>query len=197
MRWIGAVAIWILAGAGGAAAQGFDAAAMARNLGISELRAGVMLHDIETNHLRVGLVEPDSVDPGKWQNLNLEVLFDLPDAEVIDWLGRPRLGLAGSLNFVGKESYARLAAVWHIPVFETGVFLEPMAGGTVHNGYLRDAPAGRRNLGCRFLFNYGFNLGYDVTERFSAMLTVEHSSHLWMCGEQTNDGVNRAGLRLG
>jgi len=182
---------------GAAQAEGFDAAEMARGLGISELRAGIMLHDIETSPFRPLFVEFESVDLGKWQNLNVELLFDLPQSDALYWVGSPRLGLAGSLNFVGKESYARLSAVWHVPVFETGIFVEPMLGGTVHNGYLDNAPADRRNLGCRFLFQYGMNLGYEVTEKLSAMFTVEHSSHLWLCGEQTNDGVNRAGFRLG
>ncbi len=178
-------------------AEGFDAAEMARGLGISELRAGIMVHDIETSPFRPLFVHFESVDLSKWQNLNVELLFDLPESDAMYWLGSPRLGLAGSLNFVGKESYARLAAVWHVPVFETGIFVEPMLGGTVHNGYLDNAPADRRNLGCRFLFQYGMNLGYEVTDKLSAMFTVEHSSHLWLCGEQTNDGVNRAGFRLG
>ena len=179
------------------AIAGFDTASMARNLGISELRAGVMLHDVETSPLKPLFVHTESLDFSKWQNLNAEVLFDLPDNDMMRFLGSPRLGLAANLNFVGKESYARLSAVWHIPVFETGIFIEPMLGGTVHNGYLRNAPAGHRNLGCRFLFQYGVNVGYEFTESFSAMVSVEHSSHLWMCGVQTNDGVNRAGIRFG
>lgn len=178
-------------------AENFDLAELARSLGVSELRAGIMLHDVETSPFRPLFAEPDSLDFSKWQNLNVEALFDLPDADLVRWLGSPRIGLGGSLNFVGKESYVRLSAVWHVPVFETGIFVEPMLGGTLHNGYHSNAPNGHRNLGCPFLFQYGVNVGYDFSDRLSAMVTVEHSSHLWLCGVQTNDGVNRAGLRLG
>ncbi len=170
---------------------------MARQFGVSELRAGVMLHDVETSWTNPILANIDSLDPNKFQNLNLEILFRPPDLEWVRWLGSPRIGLEASLNFTGKESYARLSSVWHIPIFDTPFFYEPMLGGTVHNGILSNAPAGRRNLGCRFLFQYGFNFGANVSDTTTVMLTVEHSSHLWLCGVNTNDGINRAGIRVG
>lgn len=168
---------------------------MARQLGISELRAGVMLHDFETWQMIVP--RPDTIDVGKFQNLNLEVLFNPPDADIVRWLGSPRIALTTNLNFVGKDSTASLSAVWHIPVGDTPLFFEPVFGGTVHNGYLKNAPEGRRNLGCRALFHLGFNVGADISDTMTAMVSLEHSSHLWMCGADTNDGINRLGLRVG
>ncbi len=170
---------------------------MARQLGVSELRAGVMLHDVETSYMNPLLALPESIDPNKWQNLSLEILFRPPDSDWMRWIGSPRIGLETSLNFVGKESYARLSSVWHLPILDTPFFYEPMLGATVHDGILRNAPPGRRNLGCRFLFQYGFNLGVDLSDTTTLMMTVEHSSHLWLCGADVNDGINRAGIRMG
>lgn len=189
--------IVISASCAGAGATADELADMARQFGVSELRAGVMLHDVETSYMNPLLALPESIDFSKWQNLNLEILFRPPDAEWVHWLGSPRIGLEASLNFAGKESYARLASVWHIPIFDTPFFYEPMLGATVHDGILRDAPADRRNLGCRFLFQYGFNLGANLSESATVMMTVEHSSHFWLCGADTNDGINRAGIRMG
>lgn len=168
---------------------------MARQLGISELRAGIMLDDVETSLMVVP--HYDSIDLSKWQNLSLEVLFRSPDVDFVRWLGAPRLALGASLNFTGKESYATLSSVWHVPVFDTPVFFEPKLGVMVHNGYLSGAPPGRRNLGCPALFNIGFNLGVDVSDTVTAMLSVDHGSHLWLCGEYLNDGINRVGFRMG
>lgn len=168
---------------------------MARQYGVSELRAGAMLHDFETWTMLVP--EPPTIDYGKWQNLNFEVLFNPPDSVVTDWLGKPRIAFTTNLNYVGKESTASLSAVWHIPIFDSPVFFEPVLGGTIHNGHLRDAPAGRRNLGSRYLFHLGFNIGIDVSDTMTAMFSLEHSSHLWLAGASTNDGLNRMGFRLG
>ena len=168
---------------------------MARQLGVSELRAGVMLHDFETWQAIVPRNE--TIDYSNWQNLNLEVLFNPPDADIVRWLGSPRIALTTDLNFAGKDSTASLSAVWHLPVFDSPLFVEPVLGGTIHNGYLRNAPIGRRNLGCRALFHLGFNVGAEITDKMTAMFSLEHSSHFWLCGSSTNDGINRMGFRVG
>ncbi len=170
---------------------------MARQFGVSELRAGVMLDDLELQFGFPFAVRTDSVDFGKWQNLNAEILFDLPDNTFTRLAGSPRISLGGTLNFTGKESYARLASVWHVPIFETGVFVEPMIGGMVHNGNLHNAPPGGRNLGCRFLYFYGGNVGYDISKTTTIMATFEHGSHWGQCDPKANDGINRLGVRVG
>ncbi|MBU1175620.1 MAG: acyloxyacyl hydrolase [Alphaproteobacteria bacterium] len=180
-----------------AAAQNAEWEDWARQYGVSELRAGLFLDDLEQAYPFPFLVLPETIDLGKWQNLTGEVLFSLPDVDMVRWLGSPRIGLGGSLNFTGKISYARLAAVWHIPIFETGIFIEPMVGGMVHNGYLTNAPPGKRNMGCTAIYFYGGNIGYDINDKLNIMATFEHGSHYGQCGTTTNDGVNRMGLRVG
>lgn len=197
MRWFPSFFLALFVLVVPARAESFDYASMARNLGVSELRAGVYWHDLELRYGYPFALDYSTLDLTKWQNLNAEVLFDLPDIDLLRWLGSPRAGLGGSLNFAGKESYARLAAVWHVPVFDTGIFVEPMIGGAVHNGYLQNAPAGQRNLGCRFLYYYGANVGYNVSDSMTAMISVEHASHWAHCDPTTNDGINRIGFRLG
>jgi hypothetical protein len=191
------VLVLALLASGPARADETDWQAMARSYGISELRAGVMLHDLELEFGVPFAIETDSLDLSKWQNLNAEVLFALPDVDMIRFLGSPRVGLGGTLNFVGKESYAQLSAVWHVPVFDTGIFIEPMLGGMAHTGYLHNAPPGQRNLGCRFLYYYGANIGYELSQSVNAMLTFEHGSHWGQCDPTANDGINRLGVRVG
>ena len=180
-----------------AAAQDLDWEDMARQYGVSELRAGFFLDELEQAYPFPFLVLPETIHLGNWQNLTGEVLFSLPDSAMLRWLGSPRIGFGGSLNFTGKISYARLAAVWHIPIFDTGVFIEPMLGGMLHNGYLTNAPPGKRNMGCSTIFFYGGNIGYELTDKINIMATFEHGSHYALCGPTTNDGVNRMGLRVG
>lgn len=197
MRWLSLVLALVTLWAVPVRAEDFDYQKMARDLGVSEVRAGIFLHDIELNGGTPLSFTEDSIDFGKWQNLSVDVLFKLPDATMIKWLGAPRIMVGGTLNFVGKESYARLAAIWHIPVFETGIFVEPMMGGGVHSGYLTNAPAGQRDMGCRFLYFYGANAGYEISEQMSVMISAEHMSHWGQCSRVENDGVNRLGLKLG
>ena len=180
-----------------ARAQDADWETIARQYGVSELRAGVLLDGLEQAYPFPFLVREDSIDLGNWQNLSAEVLFSFPDDDMISWLGSPRIGIGGTLNFTGKISYARLAAVWHIPVFDTGFFIEPMVGGMIHDGYLYDAPAGQREMGCRVVYFYGGNIGYEVSEKLNVMATFEHGSHWSQCVRRENDGVNRMGIRLG
>ena len=180
----------------GAQAEEFDYKQMARELGISELRAGVMLHGIELTHGMPFVVALTSFDYSKWQNLSAEILFDLPDNEMMRFLGSPRVSFGGTLNFVGHESMLHLSANWKVPVFETGLFVEPFFGGAINSGYLHNAPPGHRVMGCRTMFYYGANVGYQMTQSTSVMMTYEHTSHNWLCGDD-NDGINRFGLRLG
>ena len=169
---------------------------MARQLGISELRAGIMLDDVETSLMVVP--HDDSIDLSQVAEPQSRSSVPLrPTSISCAGSARRALALGASLNFTGKESYATLSSVWHVPVFDTPVFFEPKLGVMVHNGYLSGAPPGRRNLGCPALFHIGFNLGVDVSDTVTAMLSVDHGSHLWLCGEYLNDGVNRVGLRMG
>lgn len=180
-----------------AQAEDFDLGEMARNLGVSELRAGFFFHGVELRYGYPFALDYSTLDPSKWQNLTGEVVFDVPGSEIFPRIGKFRLGVSGSLNFAGQDSYARLSPIYQVPVFDTGLFVEAMAGGVVHNGYLDNAPSGRRELGCRFLYFYGANVGYDVSDTMSAMVTVEHASHWATCSPTENDGINRIGLRLG
>lgn len=198
MRWFGAFLGFVLClNSIQASAQEVDFADLARSVGISEVRAGLFFHDVELSGGVPFALKYEDIDLGKWQNFSAEVIFDLPDADMVRWLGSPRIGLSTMLNFSGKESYARLAALWQVPIFETGIFVEPMLGGVIHNGYLANAPVGQRDLGCRFLYFYGANIGYEINEKLSAMVSVEHASHWAHCSPTENDGINRLGLKLG
>jgi hypothetical protein len=57
------------------------------------------------------------------------------------------------------------------------------------------APA--RNLGCRTLFYWSINVGYEISDRLDLNLTQQHASQAGLCGVTTNQGINYIGMRLG
>lgn len=167
--------------------------AQAEDFGLSEVRFGIFAHNVYNGFL--------PVMPGSWigvgqiEDLNVELLFDLPDADVMHWIGSPRLNLGGTANFAGWESMAHLGLTWTVPVLDTPFFVEGTFGGAIHNGYLRRAPAGYRWLGCRVNFYESASLGVNVTEQASVMLTYEHTSNLDAC--KFNQGLSNLGVRVG
>jgi hypothetical protein len=132
-------------------------------------------------------------------DVNME--FVLPDFWPTTWtvprwlLPRPQLG--ATLNTDGKTSYAYAGALWTVD-FTRSLFGEGFFGGMVHDAPLNDDRT-RLVLGCRFLFHEGLSLGYRITDRWSVMSTIEHSSNasgtLTDCPK--NEGITEIGARLG
>jgi hypothetical protein len=50
-------------------------------------------------------------------------------------------------------------------------------------------------LGCHVLFRESASIGFDVTETWRIMGTVEHHSNAGLCDE--NRGLTNAGVRIG
>lgn len=165
------------------------APATAQDFRIDEVRGGIMAHST------------DETGPGgtfwnltRIQDANVELLFSPIDA----WTGwgeiRPHVG--ATVNFGGLESMAYAGLSWKVNLFDSPVFFEGAFGAAVHNGAASGAAAPARDLGCALLFREAANLGVDVTENASVMLTLEHASHAGLCGP-LNRGLTNLGVRVG
>ncbi len=165
----------------------------AEDFGISEVRAGVYAHNVYAGFI--------PVIPGRWigvtqiEDVNVELLFTSPDVDFMRWIGSPRPTLGGTFSLTGQESMAHLALTWHLPVFDTPLFIEGSFGAAIHSGALTGAIAPQRNLGCRVNFYEAASIGINLSENFTAMLTYEHTSNLELCA--ANEGLSNLGLRIG
>jgi lipid A 3-O-deacylase len=151
-----------------------------------EIRAGAFAHG-------VGSAEEGTVD------LNAEIIAPKLFAAPGIWnYFVPHFHAGGMLNLSGKTSAVYAGALWRFPVIER-LFVEGFFGGAVHNGSLDDS-RGTNALGCNPLFHVGGSVGYQITERWSAIFTFDHLSNgrrVFGTDCDRNVGVNNYGLRLG
>jgi hypothetical protein len=184
---IGAAAMALVFASSGAMAQPIDAAYD------FELRGGVLAHSVD---------EPgaDSTmgifNLTRRQDANVELLFKSPDLDAFRWMGSPRPHVGATVNFDGLESMAYFGLTWRAQVFDTPVFVEGSFGGALVDAERHGAIYPKRSLGCNFMFHESASLGYDLTDQASVMLTVEHASHAFLCGED-NRGLTNLGVRVG
>ena len=162
---------------------------------VSEVRAGLFAHDMYWYWLPYdfSLYHFDQI-----QDVNLEVLFRLPDADVVRWLGSPKVNAGATINLNGLESAAHLALTWHVPVGETPVFLEASIGGGIHNGLVDGTFKGSgqlRPLGSRVLFYSSAGIGVDFSDKFYGLLSYEHYSNAGLASQ--NYGLSNMGIKFG
>ncbi len=152
---------------------------------ISELRMGVLAHDVERR-------EQGSVD------VQGEVLFkplwgDAEDKSFLNMLLTPRPHIGGSVNTAGDTSYGYAGLSWLYPIWGP-VFIEASFGGAVHDGNLKDTDPKREPLGTRALFRETASIGFDY-DNYRFMLTVEHLSNAGL--GTWNHGLTHVGGRVG
>jgi lipid A 3-O-deacylase len=151
---------------------------------VSEVRLGGFAHD------------PNSPERGS-VDLNGEVLFAKPATSenpiVNALIPRPHVG--ATVNFAGKTSQAYAGATWDYDITDR-IFAEASFGGSVNDGKTGNiVPPGFNKVGCNALFRESASLGYRVTEHWSVMGTVEHSSNAGLCPQ--NRGLTNVGARIG
>lgn len=179
----------------GASAEAQDYGTPSTGFAISELRAGVLAHDVYPNWI------PWDVTSYKFdqiEDISAEMLIRLPDVDAVRWMGSPKLNLGATLNLDGQESLAHLALTWQMPVADTPVFVEASIGGAVHNGILTGPFLGRGSLrpqGARIQFYTSAGIGIDITDTVYAMISYEHMSNADLA--TPNYGVSNMGIKLG
>jgi lipid A 3-O-deacylase len=148
-----------------------------------EVRFGGLVHDYESP-------ESGSVD------LNGEVLFPKiwhANGFWDQFIPHPDLGFTA--NFVGKTSNVYGGAAWNFDLTQR-IFLSADFGLGLNNGKTGTVvPPGHSRIGCNWWFHESASLGYRLTDSWSIMGTIEHSSNAGLCVE--NRGVTNYGVRLG
>lgn len=115
------------------------------------------------------------------------------DAQGLDKLARPRIHVGSVLSTAGETNQVYAGLSWTANVTER-FFLELGIGGAIHDGDLNDSDGGDGpKLGCRTLFHEYAAAGYNVTDNWSVIAQVEHSSHAELCNGP-NNGLSRVGM---
>ncbi|HTZ35522.1 MAG TPA: acyloxyacyl hydrolase [Stellaceae bacterium] len=156
---------------------------------IDEVKAGLLAHD-------VGFLG-DHIERGF--DVDLEMLFTSPD--FLSVIGSPRPHIGADINTAAQTSDAFAGLTWGISViqnlFRPGdyVFMTGSLGGAYQDGYIDNAPLGRKELGSPILFRESAELGYQVTPRISVSAILDHISNANL--GQHNAGITSAGARIG
>jgi lipid A 3-O-deacylase len=156
---------------------------------IDEVKAGALGHD-------VGFLG-DNIEHGP--DVNLEMLFTSPDFLAV--IGSPRPHIGGDINTAGETSDAYFGLTWGISLiqnlFRPGdyVFANGSLGGAYQDGYIDNAPVGRKRLGSPVLFRESAEIGLQVTPTISVSAILDHISNANL--GQHNAGITSAGGRLG
>jgi lipid A 3-O-deacylase len=156
---------------------------------IDEFKAGLLAHD-------VGFLG-DHTERGF--DVNMEMLFTSPD--ILSVIGSPRPHIGGDYNTAGQTSDVFGGLTWGISLIQNlfrpgdAIFMTGSLGGAYQDGYIDNAPLGRKRLGSPVLFRESAELGYQVTPVISVSAILEHISNANL--GQHNAGITSAGARLG
>lgn len=159
---------------------------------ISEVRLGVMAHDLARN-----------IEDGV--QITGQIVFDSPD--FLSPVLSPRPYLYGSFNSAGNTNLGAAGFLW------TGNFSERWSvdggfGVAYHDGVrdISQMPPGdpdrirlansRALLGSRFLFHTQLGLDYAVTPRVAVGVYYEHFSNGQILGKGRNQGLDEVGARI-
>ena len=192
---IGLVAIGVAFLSVGASAQAQDYNAPNTGFAISEVRAGILAHDMYPHWIPWDVTKYtfDQIE-----DVNFEALFRLPDVDAVRWMGSPKLNAGVTINLDGQESLAHLGLTWQVPIGDSPVFVEGTIGGAIHNAPLSGAFAGRgspRPQGSRIEFYTSAGIGVDITDTVYAMVSYEHMSNADLA--TPNYGVSNMGIKIG
>lgn len=162
--------------------------------GIEEVRLGPALSSLELN--RRFFFEPDysSFSKARLDSVQGDVIFRSPD--ILKWIGSPRPTIGGVVNLGGYESLIHVGLDWHWQIADTPLYAEFGLGAGIHNGYLRAAPPGYRNLGCRTLIHWQYGVGANLNDHTTMTIQWQHMSN-YIFGCWPNDGINNASVTLG
>jgi lipid A 3-O-deacylase len=156
---------------------------------ISEVKAGVMAHDITL----FGRHEENGAD------INGEILFVSPD--FLSIIGSPRPHLGGWVNTAGNTDALYFGLTWGWQLLQNiigqsdALTIYGSLGGAGQDGYEDSAPPGRKRLGSPILFRESVELGYQLTPVYSISAMVDHISNANLANH--NAGITNAGMRIG
>ena len=158
---------------------------------IDEVKLGVLAHDIRL----FGLGRPGETGA----DVNVEVLF--PSPAFFRVLGSPRPHLGGSLNTAGQTNYGYVGLTWSgrpwrfLLALPDALFVAGSLGDAIHDGHLASGPPDRKLLGSRLLFRESIEGGYQITQRLSVSVMLDHLSNARLATH--NQGLTNLGTRIG
>ncbi|HYF86144.1 acyloxyacyl hydrolase [Azospirillum sp.] len=166
-------------------ASAISSAALAQERLFDEVRIGVSgsIHDKKT--FEPGLFPSATVffDP-----------FDQRHAEsFLDHMLRPRVHVGAIVSTSGGANQVFAGFTWTANVTDK-LFIDLGFGGSLTDASL-DNPNDRPNVGCRAQFHESAAVGYNITENWRVLATIEHSSNADICDQ--NDGLSYAGIAVG
>jgi hypothetical protein len=120
--------------------------------------------------------------------------FDQRHAEsFMDHMLRPRVHVGAIVSTAGEASQVFAGFTWTAPITDR-IFVDLGFGGAFNNGNL-DKPNDGPKVGCHALFHESLGLGYNITNNWRVLATVEHSSNANLC--DYNAGLSYAGVAVG
>jgi lipid A 3-O-deacylase len=171
-------------------------AGMAQYFGISEVRIGPALSNLELVPSSYVVPDRSSFSKARFDAIEFDVYFKTPFPDALWWIGSPRPSIGGDINFGGFESMIHAGLDWHVPIGSTPFYLEAGGGVGLHTGYLDNAPAGFHNLGCPVLLHWKAGAGFNLNDNTTVTLDWSHMSNIvFKCSP--NNGLNDVGLTVG
>jgi len=148
--------------------------------------------------IRLGAYDHDPASPERgYTDLNVDILSSKLGMSSSYWwnLAIPRAHIGATVNFGGKTSVAYAGFAWDYDIYR-GLFIEGSLDGAANDGKTgADATHGYNQMGCVLTFHGNVSLGYHLSEHWSLMGTLEHSSNANLCVQ--NRGLTNYGGRIG
>jgi lipid A 3-O-deacylase len=174
------------------------AAPRAQNITYSEVKLGVLAHDVHFLGGREGGVD-----------INPEIIFHSPitDAWAIEvptylrWLVQPRPTIGGEINTAGftDQGYFGLTWSWRLASDllrpGDGITFGLFEGPSFNDGDIVAKASDRKSLGSHVLFREAAELGYRINPAWTISLFIDHVSNAGLA--RYNQSINDVGARLG
>jgi hypothetical protein len=181
-----------------AAALLAPAGAQAQNLTYSEVKLGVLAHDVHFLGGKEGGVD-----------LNPEILFQSPIGDAwaagvpwyLHWMVQPRPTIGGEFNTSGFTNQAYFGATWtwqlanNVLMPGDGVTFGYFFGPSFNDGDIIGKAPNKKSLGANVLFREAFELGYRITPVYTVSGFLDHVSNGGFAKQ--NQSINDVGVRLG
>ncbi|HEV2335723.1 MAG TPA: acyloxyacyl hydrolase [Stellaceae bacterium] len=174
------------------------ATARAQNLTYSEVKLGVLGHDVGFLKGKEGGVD-----------LNPEIIWQSPVSDAwaatvpdyLRWAVQPRPTIGGEINTSGFTDQAYVGATWtwqlagNVLQPGDGIVLSYFFGPSFNDGEVKATAPNRKSLGSFVLFREALELGYQITPVYEISALLDHVSNGGLAKQ--NQSINDFGARFG
>ena len=141
------------------------------------------------NDIGSGLREKTEKSP----NLNFEYIQGPWATRIGSYIfsPHPHVGISINTRQGTHQFYAGLT--WRLNFGD--FFIEPSLGGEIHTAHLKINTSSKKALGSRLLFREALAIGYQITEKNSVSILLDHASNMGFT--KPNRGITTVGFRYG